>query len=215
KTRVYGSTNINPSEVTFFDEQELGGSSSGSQRKIGVKGNPSFGDVRVIMLGIRNSTAHRISGEVWFNELRLSELENKGGWAAVATVDANLADFASVTASGSRSTVGFGSLDSGPNERDKEDVKQYDVVTDVNLGQLLPEKWGIQLPFNYGRSEETITPEYDPEYQDIKLKTRVANTQDPEAKKNVESQAVDYTRRQSVNFIGVRKERSGNKEARI
>ncbi|HLS12645.1 MAG TPA: cell surface protein SprA [Flavobacteriaceae bacterium] len=215
KTRVYGSTNINPSEVTFFDEQELGGSSGGNQRKIGVKGNPSFGDVRVIMLGIRNSTAHRISGEVWFNELRLSELENKGGWAAVATVDANLADFASVTASGGRSTVGFGALESGPNERDKEDVKQYDVVTDVNLGQLLPEKWGIQLPFNYGRSEEKITPEYDPEFQDVKLDTRIANEQDADEKKRIENQAVDYTRRQSINFIGVRKERTGDKTPRI
>ena len=215
KTRILGDPNINPSEVTFFDEQELGGNSAGNSMKIGVKGNPSFGDVRVIMLGLRNNTAHKISGEVWFNELRLSELENKGGWAAIASLDANLADFARVNASGRRSTVGFGALEAGPNQRDQEDVKQYDIVTDVNLGQLLPQKWGIQLPFNYGRSEETITPEYDPEYQDIKLKTRVANTQDPEAKKNVESQAVDYTRRQSVNFIGVRKERSGNKEARI
>lgn len=215
KTRVYGRSDINPGEVTFFDEQELGGNSGGNQRRIGVKGNPSFGDVRVIMLGIRNATAHRISGEVWFNELRLSELENKGGWAAVATVDANLADFASVTASGRRSTVGFGSLESAPNERDKEDVKQYDVVTDVNLGQLLPEKWGIQLPFNYGRSEEKITPEYDPEFQDVKLNTRIANEETAEGKNRVESQAVDYTRRQSINFIGVRKERTADKTPRI
>lgn len=215
KTRVLGSPNINPGEATFFDEEELGGNGSGNQMKIGVKGNPSFGDVRIIMLGLRNKTAHKISGEVWFNELRLSEMENKGGWAAIASVDANLADFASVTASGRRSTVGFGSLESGPNQRDQEDVKQYDVVTDVNLGQLLPENWGIQLPFNYGRSEEKITPEYDPEYQDVKLDTRVANTADPETKSRVKSQAVDYTRRQSINFIGVRKERTGNKEARI
>jgi len=215
KTRVLGNPNIDPTEATFFDEQELGGSSGGNQMKVGVKGNPSFGDVRVIMLGLRNKTAHRISGEVWFNELRLSELENKGGWAAVATVDANLADFATVTATGGRSTVGFGSLESGPNQRDQEDVKQYDVVTDVNLGQLLPEKWGIQLPFNYGRSEEKITPEYDPEYQDVKLDTRVANTEDPEERKRVKQQAEDYTLRQSINFIGVRKERKGNKEPRI
>lgn len=215
KTKVLGNPDINPGEATFFEESELGGSAGGNQMKVGIKGNPSYGDVRVIMLGIRNKTAHKISGEVWFNELRLSEMENKGGWAAVASLDANLADFASVTASGARSTVGFGSLESGPNQRDQEDVKQYDVVTDVNLGQLLPEKWGIQLPFNYGRSEETITPEYDPEFQDVKLDTRVANTEDPGEKKRVKNQAIDYTRRQSVNFIGVRKERTGNKEPRI
>ena len=215
KTKILGNPNINPTEATFFNEEELGGKSGGNQMKIGVKGNPSFGDVRVIMLGLRNRTAHKISGEVWFNELRLSELENKGGWAAVASVDANLADFATVTASGRRSTVGFGSLDSGPNERSQEDVKQYDVVTDVNLGQLLPEKWGIRLPFNYGRSEEKITPEYDPEFQDVKLDTRVANAEGADEKKRIKNQAVDYTRRQSINFIGVRKERTGNKQPRI
>src|SRR5699024_11820453 len=121
-------------------------------------------------------------------------LENKGGWAAIATVDANLADFASVTASGSRSTVGFGSLDSGPNERDKEDVKQYDVVTDVNLGQLLPEKWGIQLPFNYGRSEERITPEYDTEFKDVKIKKSKINEKDKDKKKTKDNQERDYIR---------------------
>lgn len=215
KTRVLGNPNVNPSEVTYFEEEELGGSSSGNSLRIGVKGNPSFGDVRVIMLGLRNRAGHKISGEVWFNELRLSELENKGGWAAIASIDANLADFATVNASGRRSTVGFGSLESGPNQRDQEDVKQYDVVTDINLGQLLPNKWGIQLPFNYGRSEETITPEYDPEFQDIKLDTRIANTEDPEEKRNVKNQAIDYTRRQSVNFIGVRKERRGDKQPRV
>src|SRR5699024_11597890 len=138
-------------------------------------------------------------------------LDNNGRRAVVATVDANIADFASVTASGGRSTVGFGALESGPNERDKEDVKQYDVVTDVNLGQLLPEKWGIQLPFNYGRSEEKITPEYDPEFQDVKLGTRIANEKDANEKRRIENQASDYTRRQSFNFIGVRKERAGDK----
>src|SRR5699024_5403990 len=66
KTRILGDPNINPSEVTFFDEQELGGNSAGNSMKIGVKGNPSFGDVRVIMLGLRDNTAHKISGEVWF-----------------------------------------------------------------------------------------------------------------------------------------------------
>ena len=32
---------------------------------------------------------------------------------------------------------------------------------------------GIQLPFNYGRSEELITPKYDEEFQDIELQTRL------------------------------------------
>src|SRR5690554_7170202 len=147
------------------------------------------------MLGVKNPTSNDLCGEVWFNELRLSELENKGGWAAVVSMDANMADFATVSAMGSMSTVGFGSLEQGPNQRSMEDAQQYDVVTNLNLGQLLPAKWGVQLPFNYGRSEELITPKYDPQYQDIELKAQMNNAGSEEERDQIKQQAVDYTRR--------------------
>ena len=111
------------------------------------------------MLGVRNNSDTPQSAEVWFNELRLSDMDNKGGWAALASADVNLADFANISATGKRSTVGFGALEQGPNERSRDDVKQYDVVTNVNVGQLLPKKWGLQIPFNYAVGEEIITPE--------------------------------------------------------
>tara|TARA_R110002072_G_scaffold142804_4_gene288366 strand:+ start:13841 stop:21112 length:7272 start_codon:yes stop_codon:yes gene_type:complete len=218
KTRVLGDPNINTSEVTFFDQADLDESTTGggeNDLRIGIKGNPSFGNVRVIMLGMRNVSSNDICGEVWFNELRLSELKNEGGWAAVANMDVNLADFATVSATGRRSTVGFGSIEQGPNQRSREDVQQYDVVTNINLGQLLPNKWGIKLPFNYGRSEELITPQYDPEFQDIELDSRLDNTDDAAERDRIKEQSVDYTKRQSINFIGVRKERTGESKPQI
>ena len=217
KTRVLGDTGIDPTVVTFFNQSELdGGIPDGeNELRIGIKGNPSFGNVRTIMLGLRNDSSTDICGEVWFNELRMSELNNEGGWAAVVSMDANLADFATVSATGKKSTIGFGSLEQGPNQRSREDLQQYDVVTNVNLGQLMPKKWGIQLPFNYGRSEELITPQYDPEFQDIELETRLDNTENEDEKDAIKEQAVDYTKRQSVNFIGVRKERTGEGKPQV
>ena len=53
-----------------------------------------------------------------------------------------------------------------------EDLKQYDFVTNMNIGQLLPKKWGLQI-FNYGQSETLITPEYDQQYKDLKLQNRL------------------------------------------
>ncbi len=217
KTMVLGDSNFDPTEVNFFNQSELdGGTTSGeNELRIGIKGNPSFGNVRTIMLGVRNSTNDDLCGEVWFNELRMSELKNEGGWAAVVSMDANIADFATVSATGKRSTIGFGSIEQGPNQRSREDLQQYDVVTNVNLGQLMPKKWGIQLPFNYGRSEELITPQYDPEFQDIELDTRLDNTDDAAEKDRIKEQSVDYTKRQSVNFIGVRKERTGEDKPNV
>ena len=191
--------------IRFENEQNLG--SSGDKLTIGIKGNPNFGMVRTLMVGLKNNSTQKIRGEVWFNELRLSELDNKGGYAAVANVDTNVADFATVSATSRVSTIGFGGIEQGPNERSREDVFQYDVVTNFNLGKLLPKKWGITLPFNYAVGEETITPKYDPFYQDIELDQLIDNTEDQQEKDNIKNRAIDYTKRTSINFIGVRKER--------
>jgi cell surface protein SprA len=212
--------NPNPDDngIIFYDQSELDESWSGgpeNELRIGIKGNPSFGAVRTIMLGVRNSTTTDVCVETWFNELRLSELKNQGGWAAVASVDANLADFATISATGSRSTVGFGSIDQGPNQRSREDVQGYDLVTNLNLGQLLPTNWGIQLPFNYGRSEELITPQFDPFLQDVELETSLDNAESSERRDEILTRSVDYTKRQSINFIGVRKERTGEARPKV
>ncbi|MFI1771842.1 cell surface protein SprA [Thalassobellus citreus] len=186
------------------------------QHRVGIKGNPNFGDIRTLMVGIKNATNRDdVCAEVWYNELRLSDMDNEGGWAAVVSLDTNIADFMTLSATGSQSTSGFGSLEQGPSQRSLEDVKQYDVVTNIKVGQILPKKWGIQLPFNYGQSEELITPKYDQFYKDLTLESRldVANTN--AERELVKQNSEDYTRRQSINFIGVRKIRTTDAKPRF
>ncbi|MEM6720270.1 MAG: cell surface protein SprA [Bacteroidota bacterium] len=195
--------------------------------RIAIIGNPTIGRVRSLMVGIKNTTATGldatdtpvggipICGEFWFNELRLAELENRGGWAAVGSLDANIADFATISATGRISTVGFGNIEQSPNDRSREDIRQYDVVTNVNLGQLLPKKWGIKLPFNYSVGEEIITPEFDPFYQDIRLDDRLDLAETQAERDRIREEAITYTKRKSINFIGVRKERGAEQKARF
>ena len=187
------------------------------QQRVAIKGNPNFGDVRVLMVGVKNSgnSGAATCGEIWFNELRLSDLDNEGGWAAVAGMDANFADFANVSATGRMSTIGFGSVEQRPNERSREDVEQYDMVTNFNLGQLLPKKWGVQLPLNYAVGEQTITPKYDQFYKDITLDSRLKAANSEEEQETIRNQSEDYTKRKSINFIGVRKNRTGDAKPRF
>lgn len=185
------------------------------QHRIGIKGNPNFGDVRTLMIGVKNAHTGDICAEVWFNELRLSGLDNEGGWAAVFSMDANIADFANISATGRQSTSGFGTIEQGPSQRSLEDVKQYDVVTNINIGQLLPKKWGVQIPFNYGQSEELITPKYDQLYKDLTLDSRLDAASTDEEREEIKQNSEDYTKRQSVNFIGVRKIRTGDSKPRF
>nr|WP_223270830.1 cell surface protein SprA [Subsaximicrobium wynnwilliamsii] len=193
-------------EVGEFDQHTFG------QQRVTVKGNPNFGDVRVLMLGLKNPGGNGMNacGEIWFNELRLSDLENEGGWAAVAAMDTNIADFATLSATGRKSTIGFGSVEQRPNERSREDVEQYDLVTNINVGQLLPKKWGIQIPFNFGVGEEMITPEYDQFYRDLTLDSRLDAADSEAERETIRTRSEDYTKRKSINFIGVRKQRTGD-----
>ncbi|KPM31355.1 Protein involved in gliding motility SprA [Croceitalea dokdonensis DOKDO 023] len=192
--------------VDEFAPRDLG------RLRIGIRGNPSLGSIRGMMVGVKNIDNIPARGEVWFNELRLAGLDNNGGWAAIAAIDANMADFANVTATGSTSTSGFGSIDQMPNERAREDAMSYDVVTNVNVGQLFPKQWGLQIPFNYGISETLITPEFDPVYDDLKLADRIAAADTQEDAETIREQAEDYTKRTSVNLIGVRKNRGDEAE---
>ena len=218
KTSVLGDPSLNATEVHYFNEElqltDAEAPQEPGQLRIGIKGNPSFGNVRVLMLGLKNGSSalgiQDVCGEVWFNELRLSDLDNEGGWASVVSMDTNLADFASVSATGRKSTVGFGTIEQGPNQRSREDLQQYDVVTNVSMGQLLPKKWGIKIPVNYSRGEELITPKYDQEFLDLELENRLDDIVDPEERDRVEKQSQSYTKRQSINVIGLRKERTGD-----
>ena len=210
KATVLGDQNFNPAVLNFFNENgEPSADNVPGELRVGIKGNPSFGNVRVIMLGVKNTnTQGNASGQVWFNELRLSGLKNQGGWAAVVNMDTNMADFMNVSATGRRSTVGFGSIEQGPNQRSREDVQSYDVTTNVSLGQLLPKDWGVQIPFNYTRGEELITPQFDPEFLDLELDDRIDNAPDSETADAILERAQDYTRRQTVSVIGLRKNRT-------
>ncbi len=174
--------------------------------KLYVKGNPTLSKVKTMMLGVKNISTTPQSAELWFNEMRVVDFDNKGGWAATANANLNLADFADIAASGGLSTQGFGSLDQRVGERSQEDSKHYDLVSNINIGQLLPKHYGIKLPLNVSIAEELKDPKYDPQYQDVLFE----NT-DIESSPN-RNKASDYTKRRSISLINVRKERTNQKK---
>ena len=119
-----------------------------------VKGNPTLATVRTLMLGVKNVSGTQKSAEIWFNELRSSGFNNKGGWAAVVSADANFADIADISVTGGMQTIGFGGVEDRVNQRSLEETRQYDFSTNINLGKMMPKKWGVQLPMSYSFGEE-------------------------------------------------------------
>lgn len=195
-------------------------------RYITVKGNPNLASIKVIMLGIRNPKMTSANqgiddglpkcAEVWFNELRLTDFNEDGGWAATARVTAKLADFGVVNLSGNMATPGFGSIEKKVSDRLREKQMNYDVSTQLELGRFFPEKSGIRFPLFWGYGETFITPQFNPLDPDILLSPVLSNEDlSTDDRDSIRGATVDYTRRKSLNFTNVHKEKAKGGKSQI
>ena len=137
--------------------------------RITVMGNPTLGEVKVIMIGVRNNGRAVKSVEVWANELRLQEFSNDGGWAAQAALNIQLSDLGSVNFTGHIEKAGFGGIEQTVAERSNEDTYEYNITTQVDLGKLLPPKAKLSAPLYYSYAKEIIKPKYNPLDTDMLL----------------------------------------------
>lgn len=140
------------------------------QNKITIVGNPSLGEVKTMMLGVRNNSSDIKSGEVWINELRLKEHNNSGGWAANANLNVQLSDLGSVNATGRYISEGFGGLEDGVASRTTDNYGTYSVTTSLEMGKFFPDKAKVSIPLYYSVTKEKTTPKYNPLDTDMELK---------------------------------------------
>lgn len=211
KNRKEAMSNENSTVSTLYPYSEMDG-----KNKITILGTPNISDVNAILIGVRNpkQTSASVnddglpmSVEVWVNELRLSNFNESAGWAATATLSANLADLGNVSVSGDYSTPGFGGIATSVSQRSQETVSNFYTSVNIDAGKFLPEKTGIKIPVHFDYSEEVSTPEYDPLDPDVYLKEQLANLEGEE-KQNYKNKTQDISRKTNVNFINVRKEKT-------
>ena len=139
------------------------------QNKITILGNPTLEEVTTIMIGVRNTGQHEASGEVWVNELRLSQFNEQGGVAAMANASLAISDIAQVNVAGRMETAGYGSIESNVLDRNMDNFYQLSVSAALEGGRLFPEQAKIQMPLYVSYTNETTSPDYDPLDTDVKL----------------------------------------------
>ncbi|MCB0685002.1 MAG: cell surface protein SprA [Saprospiraceae bacterium] len=184
--------------------------------KIRIIGNPNLGLVKGIMIGVRNNPDDGLRKclEVWVNELRLTGLNEAGGTAGLARLDLQLADFGRLSLSGNYSSIGWGALDQKLAERSLDEVVQYDIATNLELGKFFGERSGLRIPFYAQYSETRTNPKFDPYDRDIELKDKLREAPDQTTKDSIREQAIEFTSIKSFNFTNVRKDRTGNKTSK-
>ena len=184
----------------------------GSGRIIKIIGNPNFGEVKNIMLGMLNPKKTTQTpaddgmpkcAEIWFDELRVVGLDERPGYAATGHVNVQLADLGTVHLGGIMHTNGYGSIDQRVNDRYRDNFYQYEGNANINLGKLMPNKWGVQLPVFVGYNESVSNPEYDPYDVDITLKDKLRSVSGGE-RDSILRAAQDYLSITSFNVNNVR-----------
>ncbi len=178
-----------------------------------VVGNPNVGEAKTIMLGILNpkKTAQTPTddglgkcAEVWFDELRMTGLNETPGYAATGKVNLQLADLGSAHLGGSMHTQGYGNIDQKLNQRQRDNFSEYDANTNLNIGKLMPRKWGVQLPLFVGYSQSVSNPQYNPYDLDVKYTDQLSSARDRVQRDSLKKIAQDFTSIASVNLSNVR-----------
>lgn len=174
-----------------------------------VKGSPNLGNVEVMMMGIRYNKNPGFdpgprSVEVWLNELRLSDFDEEGGWAANARLSARLADLGSITLAGRHRSAGFGSIESNMNNRSLEDLTEFDIASSIDLGRFFPKKARLRVPMYFGYSRSESTPKYNPLDPDIELKESLSRAESTGARDSIKAMSKDLVTRKSINFTNVK-----------
>ncbi len=130
------------------------------QNILRIEGNPSLTKIRLITIGIRNKTGGYFSGEIWLNELRLSNVRKDKGMAMRFSGSMTLGDFFSINGNFDRKDADFRTV----NERlgKGNNTSGYSINSSIGLHKILPQSWGISLPVSVKYSENNSTPKYMP-----------------------------------------------------
>jgi len=171
---------------------------SNPNNRIAIMGNPTLGEVKTMMIGVRNLYGAIRSGEVWVNELRLKDVINKGGWAASGNLNVQLSDVGSVNLMGKIISEGFGGLEEGVAARTTDDYKTYSLTTNFELGKFFPEKMKVTAPIYYSLTKEETRPKYNPLDTDMELDDALESAFDSHERDSIEAIAV--TKVTTTNF---------------
>lgn len=199
RNRLLGSQNV----LLPFTEQV-------GKYTLTVKGRPDMSSLQTIMIGIRNPQGGGSLPKdvcIWANEMRVTDFDQTSGWAANASLNTKLADFANITASTRYTSVGFGGIEENISARTRENSLGFDFSSNISLGKFFKEESGIKIPMYVGYQTFTATPFFDPRDPDIPLTASLEGFDDAGEREAYRQIVIDQEERRSINFTNVRKER--------
>ena len=132
-----------------------------STKSVRVKGNPSLTNVKMLILGLKNlHPTLDFNGEVWFNELRLSDVERRRGMAMRVRANLKIGNFGSVNAEFERRDADFRNVAQRFGTGNNTLSKSFNGT--FNLENFLPQSWGLAIPVSVNYRQSRALPKYFP-----------------------------------------------------
>ncbi|MDB5273359.1 MAG: sprA [Chitinophagaceae bacterium] len=175
---------------------------------ITVVGKPDLSAVVTIMIGLKNprggdTKAHSFC--IWADELRVTDFNEKAGWAATGKMNLKLADFGNLSLSGRFIGAGFGSLEQKVSQRQRNNTLEWGVIGTFSMEKFLPKKLGLKLPLYVAINRSVITPRYDPLNPDVLMKQQLNNLPDQGTRDAYKKMVVDQTTTKAINLTNIQK----------
>jgi hypothetical protein len=130
--------------------------------KYKMRGNPRLDQIKFISIGIQNvDSTTLLTGELWANELRLTDVDNTPGWAYKFDAKISLADIGSIAFSLTETNPFFHQLEVPFGSRNTS--RSWNISTAFSFGKLLPDSWaGSVFDISYSHSESMTKSRYIP-----------------------------------------------------
>ncbi|MDZ7291663.1 MAG: cell surface protein SprA [candidate division KSB1 bacterium] len=132
----------------------------GAIQELRVRGNPSLTNIRTLVAGIKNLSTEPFSGEIWMDELRVTEVKKDKGIALRMRADLKLADFMTINGEVNRQDADFHNVAERFGRGDNR--TSYTLASSITLDKLLPQSWGLSIPVSMNYIHSLATPKYKP-----------------------------------------------------
>jgi hypothetical protein len=155
--------------------------------QVRVEGNPSINQVRSLLFGVKNHGSDPASTQIWFNELRVSDVRKEIGRAFRVAGRADFSDVLSLSSSFEQTDAEYHTVKERVRRTGNEEFKRsYSVSGSTDLGRLFPPGLGLsarlqadashdyRLPKYYPNDDQEVDPDDHPEWVETVSRSRGA-----------------------------------------
>jgi len=136
-------------------------------------GNPSMRNIRYFVIGVRHRgsessiryPAGEFTGEIWLDELRLSNVRKESATALRISTSLKLADLLSFNGQWESKDADFHNVSEQFGKGNTDERQNYSGK--INLDRFLPDSWDLQIPVDGRASFSRSIPKYRPKTDEL------------------------------------------------